>query len=86
MDKAQFDFNQKVKDKVTGFEGIVLGRTEYATGCVQFGVCPTKVKDDGSLPDWNWLDGSRLIAVPNDDGIAVGKESGGPHPIAPSMN
>ena len=27
-----------VRDKITGFEGIVMGRTEYLTGCAHVGV------------------------------------------------
>jgi len=85
MDQFEFQFNQKVRDKVTGFEGIVLGRTEYATGCVQYGVCPSKLTIDGRMPDWHWLDGGRLVLI-NDNDVNVKRESGGPHPSAPSMD
>jgi hypothetical protein len=86
MDKFEFQFNQKVRDKVTGFEGIILGRTEYATGCIQYGVCPSKLTADGKVPDWHWFDGGRLIEVISDGEIKVDKEAGGPHPSAPSMD
>lgn len=83
MEIFKFELNQIVKDKITGFQGVILGRTEYATGCVQYGICPQKLKSDGAYPDWVWLDGSRLIAT--QDKVEIEPENGGPHPLAPSM-
>lgn len=79
-----FDFNVLVRDKVTGFTGVVLGKTEYATGCTQYGVCPNKLNSDGRVPDWHWFDGNRLEKL--DGSIDIKKESGGPCPSAPSMD
>lgn len=79
------NLNDSVRDKVTGFSGIILGRTEYATGCIQYGVCPTAMKKDGTFPDWQWLDESRLEVI---KGKSVGRlyRKGGPHPCAPEGN
>lgn len=79
----KFELNIEVKDRVTGFKGIILGRTEYSTGCVQYGVCPQKLKADGSAPDWVWYDETRLVATGKS--LKVEKAVGGPHPVAPSM-
>jgi hypothetical protein len=49
----------KVRDKVTGFTGIVTGRVEYITGCNQCLVAPA-VGSDGRLADSVWLDEQRL--------------------------
>ena len=80
----KFDFNQLVEDKVTGFKGIILGRTEYATGCVQYGVCPNNLTAEGKVPEWHWLDGNRIQTL--NEKIDIEKESGGPCPSAPSMD
>ena len=50
---------QKVRDIITGFEGVATGRCEYITGCNQILVAP-RVKDDGTKPDPQWLDEDRL--------------------------
>lgn len=49
---------QTVKDKITGFSGIVTGRVEYLTGCNQLLVAPP-VKDDGAFRDSQWFDEQR---------------------------
>jgi hypothetical protein len=40
---------QHVKDRVSGFEGIAIGKTTYLNGCDRILVQP-KVKPDGTLP------------------------------------
>lgn len=36
----------KVRDEVTGFEGVVTGRFEYLYGCVRCAVQPQNVKNE----------------------------------------
>ena len=50
---------QKVRDKITGFSGIVTGRVEYLTGCNQLLVAPP-IKDDGAWRDSQWFDEQRV--------------------------
>lgn len=50
---------RKVRDRITGFTGIVTGRVEYLTGCNQVLVSPA-TKDDGSLVVPEWLDEQRV--------------------------
>jgi hypothetical protein len=50
----------KAKDKITGFNGIVVGKCEYLTGCTQFGVQP-EVTETGAFVDLRWFDEGRLI-------------------------
>lgn len=56
----KFDLGYVLKDKITGFKGVVMGRSDYVTGCRQYALSPQKPKDDGSVPDWVWLDEGRL--------------------------
>lgn len=53
------ELGSKVKDKVTGFEGIATARTEWLTGCVRISVQPI-VRKGGSLKAEEWFDESRL--------------------------
>jgi hypothetical protein len=53
----------KVKDMITGLEGIVIGRTEYLTGCAHIAVQPEKLKDDGTIPDAQWFDETRAQVI-----------------------
>ena len=52
----------KVKDKITGFEGVVTARCEYFTGCVLYEVIPLALKD-GIPQKEQWLDAQRLEVV-----------------------
>lgn len=47
-----------VKDKITGFQGVVTGRVEYLTGCNQLLVSPSTDKS-GALRDPAWFDEQR---------------------------
>ena len=61
--EAKFAMNDILKDTVSGFKGQVLGITYYATGCIHYGLAPNKVKEDGTLHEWQWMDESRLVLV-----------------------
>lgn len=72
----------KVRDVVTGFEGIVetVGFDLY--GCIQAVVKPG-LDDKGQIQDGRWLDVKRLIAIsqpvmvaPRFDQLAAGAEIG----------
>ncbi len=49
----------KVRDKLTGFEGIVIARTEYINGCIHACVKAQTLKDGKPL-DGEWIDWSQL--------------------------
>lgn len=48
------ELGDRVKDKITGFSGIVIAKAEWITGCVRIGVLPEK--SEGSLPEPEWID------------------------------
>ena len=81
----KFKLNNHVEDKVTGFSGIILARSEYSTGCLQYGVTPTDLNKDGDLKEWQWFDESRLKEI-NKKTIQGLKSKGGPAPKAPTIN
>ncbi len=55
---------QGVRDLITDFEGLAIGRVEYLTGCVQVLVQPPAGdRRDGSGREWvesRWFDEPRL--------------------------
>ena len=81
MDTFYIGLGDQVRDRVTGFSGIVTGRVEYTTGCRQYLVQP-RCKDS----DWveaHWLDEDRLMVISR-SGAAPSVETPGHDAQAPS--
>lgn len=57
----------RVKDLVTGFEGIVIGRTEWLYGCTTLGVKSSELKD-GKPIESLWFDEQSLDALATEPG------------------
>ena len=51
---------QKVKDSITGYQGIVVGITTWLDGCVRIGIQSVQLKD-GKVLDPEWFDEKRII-------------------------
>lgn len=49
------NLGDKVRDTVTGLEGIVTSRSEFLNGCIRVGIQPQEVKD-GKPADSVWVD------------------------------
>ena len=71
------ELGTKVKDSITGFEGVATGRTVYLNGCVQVLVEPP-VGDDGQPGKSHWVDEQRLDTT-------SAATAGGPQPTPPGM-
>ena len=67
----EINLGQKVKDQITGFEGIATSHVKYLTGCDQFGVTPP-VKD-GKIEGTEYFDFKRLVVI--GDGISANSVS-----------
>jgi len=52
---------QKARDKVTGFEGILVGRVQYLFGCNQYSISPPA--KDGKVNDSQWFDEGRVEVI-----------------------
>jgi len=52
---------KEAKDKVTGFTGIITGRTQWLYGCDQYCITP-KVKDE-KMGDTSWFDEGRIEII-----------------------
>lgn len=66
---------QKVRDKVTGFEGIATARVEYLSGCVQFCVKP-KMTEPGKMPEGQYIDDIYLEVIEDSQPVET-EPSGG---------
>ena len=74
-----FELGVKAKDKLTGFEGVIVGRAQYLTGCTQY--CLTPPAKDGELRDSHWFDEARLVLLPEpvvEPKTVQGERNGGP--------
>ena len=56
------ELGDKVKDEITGFEGIAVAKTYYLHGCIQITVCP-KVNDKGEVPESLAFDEPQLKVI-----------------------
>lgn len=63
------DLGNRVKDIVTGFEGIATQRLEYLDGRIDIGVVPASTKNE--YPGVKWIPASHVKKV--DDGIHLEK-------------
>jgi hypothetical protein len=60
----RFALGEFVKDKVTGWAGTIMTRTEYYVSEERtYAVSPVTLPPDGTLPKWEWFDEKRLILV-----------------------
>lgn len=75
----------KVKDKVTGFEGIAIGRSTFLNGCARVGVQP-KIGADGKIIDASWFDEPQLETVEANVVPQGAQDTGGPIPSVPTRN
>ena len=65
-----------VKDKITGFEGIVDAVIEYRNGCRRMAI-KSKELVDGKPVDTQWFDEPDLESVKKEPIKKVGKQPGG---------
>jgi hypothetical protein len=79
----------KMKDTVTGFEGIAIAKVIYLNGCVQYSLKP-KIDKDGKIQDAQTFDSQQLVIL--DEGILtpekkneVKKPTGGDMPDTPRI-
>jgi hypothetical protein len=45
MENFKHELGKRAKDKITGFEGILMARCQYLTGCSRYCIQPTELKD-----------------------------------------
>ena len=77
----KIELGSKVRDAISGFEGVVVGRAEYLYGCVQ---CYVKAKaSEGKSGDGAWLDEPGLELIERRAAAGPPVPSGGPQNAPP---
>lgn len=80
------ELDQTVKDKITGFKGVVTGKTEYISGCKQVLVVPPLDKD-GKPQEAQWFDEQRVAVDTTVPAVVLdNRKTPGPDREAPKQN
>jgi len=53
----------KVRDKITEFEGTATAKAEYLNGCIQYLIQPKYNKDKHELPEPEWIDEQQIEII-----------------------
>lgn len=85
----EFELGQKLRDRVTGVEGIAIAKIIYLNGCVQFDIKP-KVDKDGKQVDGAWVDTQQIELVDEgllkkEEALPAPKPTGGAYNEAPRL-
>jgi len=81
--KFEHKLGLKAKDKITGFQGIIIGRTQWLTGCNTYTLKPRVDKDGKDCESCHFDED--VIEITNKLPLELGKSenvsdnNGGPH-------
>jgi len=59
----KFKMQDRVKDTVSGYEGIITVRCEYLNGCLQYCLSKTELDKDGKVQEGEYFDEGQLEKV-----------------------
>ena len=82
--KTIIELGDLVKDRISGFSGIVTARSEYLNGCISMLVQPDKLDDDGKKIKGLWFDDVQLEVRKKKAFVRVDRSAGGPERSTPS--
>lgn len=72
----KFQLGDKLKDRITGYEGLVTARHQYLNGCKRY-TLDRPLDKDGKVQEAQWFDEAILSFI--DEGIKIEKKNvGGP--------
>lgn len=80
--KPRIKLGQKVRDTISGLEGVAVVKSEFLYGCVRFGVQP-QVVHEGKPADWVYVDEPQLEIVKNTPAPKLEGPPAGPRPTDP---
>lgn len=66
------------KDKISGFQGVVVGVTQWLNSCIRYTICPQELKDGKPIDGHSFDDKQCEYVGPGP--IEHTKETGGPAP------
>jgi hypothetical protein len=74
-----FELNTVLRHIHHGFTGVALARTEYATGCCHYGLCPLDLDKEGKSKEWEWFD-QQYLEIIQEKKTTRKTPTGGPAP------
>jgi hypothetical protein len=74
--KTEIKLGDVARDTISGFEGVVIGRTEWLNGCARWCLQPQKLHD-GKPIEGHWFDEPQVERVKADAVLEIQK-TGGP--------
>jgi len=77
MENFKFALGEVVKDRITGFKGVVVCQSRYLTGCHRYGLQSQELTKDGKPADWNYIDEDCLESEGNNINLKR-RQAGGP--------
>lgn len=84
MNEFKFNLGEEVKDKITGFKGIVICQSKWINGCNTYGAKSQELKD-GLPQDTQYFDEPQLISLGTSE-MTPQRTTGGPCVSVPSPN
>ncbi len=85
FDPPKFNFGDRVKDSVTGYEGVVHTIAYWLHGCIRYGVIGTVLSSHDGGVQMETFDDTYLELVAPTDEPPVAKKTGGPQRMASSI-
>ena len=72
---------QKVKDRISGFSGVLSARSEFLNGCVRLQLTPDRLHE-GKLIEAEWFDETQVDVLEDTPAPEPKTRPGGPRPEA----
>jgi hypothetical protein len=80
MPKKKIKLGDKVRDRISGFQGIVTCKLQYKTGCNRFQVSPDRIDKDGGIIEAEVFDEIELEVIKPEKPKKVNRKKGGYKP------
>lgn len=74
-ERKMIKLGQKVRDKITGFQGTITAKAEYYNGCIQYCITPP-VDKDGKMREAEYFDVDQIEII-EEATESISKPSGG---------
>ena len=80
----KFEMGDVVAHIINGFTGVIVARTQWYNGCIQYGVLSKKLDKDGKSQDSQHFDEEYLVMASKGKAIKPTKSGGPSRPIQPT--
>lgn len=77
MSEFLYNLGDKAKDRITGFTGIIIARTQWLTNCNTYALKYTKLHENKPM-DAQWFDEPNIEIVKKKEALEPKKKTGGP--------